>query len=103
MLLVGAGPEVIGEHFRGLLVFDRVAFLWKVILLLFVIGVVIMWLATTAFSMRWNVIDMREPPGMWIGQTNTQGTPGGSFPARSGVKLPARTGGKLATCRRRDA
>src|SRR5437879_4302651 len=39
LLLVGAGPDVIGEHFRGLLVFDRVAFLWKVILLLFVIGV----------------------------------------------------------------
>lgn len=52
LLFVGAGPEVVGEHFRGLLVFDRVAFLWKVILLLFVAGVVLMWFSTTSFSMH---------------------------------------------------
>jgi NADH-quinone oxidoreductase subunit N len=52
LLLVGVGPDTIGEHFRGLLVYDRVAFLWKIILLLFVIGVVVMWLATTAFTMH---------------------------------------------------
>jgi NADH-quinone oxidoreductase subunit N len=52
LLIVGAGDDIIREHFRGLLVFDRVAFLWKVILLLFVIGVVIQWLSTTFFTMH---------------------------------------------------
>jgi NADH-quinone oxidoreductase subunit N len=52
LLFVGAGPDVVGEHFRGLLVFDRVAFLWKVILLLFVLGVVVMWFSTTIFTMH---------------------------------------------------
>ncbi len=36
-----------GEHFRGMLVFDGVAFLWKLILLLFVAGVIVMALGTT--------------------------------------------------------
>lgn len=47
LLVVGAGPEIIGNHFRGLLIFDRVAFLWQVILLLFVAGIIIMGFATT--------------------------------------------------------
>jgi NADH-quinone oxidoreductase subunit N len=47
LLIVGANPDVIGSHFRGLLVFDRVAFLWQVILLLFVAGIIVMGFATT--------------------------------------------------------
>src|SRR3954452_5860979 len=34
---------VAGEHFRGLLVADPMSLLWKVLLLLFTIGVIFMW------------------------------------------------------------
>jgi NADH-quinone oxidoreductase subunit N len=52
LLMVGAGPDVVGDHFRGLLVFDRAAFLWKVILLLFVIGVIVLGFSTTLRTMH---------------------------------------------------
>lgn len=47
---VGQGVEggVAGEHFRGLLVYDGVAMLWKILLLLFTAGVVLMWYATAS-------------------------------------------------------
>lgn len=41
-----------GEYFRGLLVADRFSQLWKIMLLLFTIGVIIMWFCTTASSMH---------------------------------------------------
>jgi NADH-quinone oxidoreductase subunit N len=41
-----------GEHFRGLLVFDGVALLWKTILLLFVVGVILMALGTTISTLH---------------------------------------------------
>ncbi|MCC6424092.1 MAG: NADH-quinone oxidoreductase subunit N [Phycisphaerales bacterium] len=41
-----------GEHFRGLLVIDSVAVFWKGLLLLFVIGIVLMWFGTTAVRMH---------------------------------------------------
>jgi NADH-quinone oxidoreductase subunit N len=47
-VIVGVGPDVAGEHFRGLLVFDGVALAWKVLLLLFTGGVVLMWYATAS-------------------------------------------------------
>src|SRR5271169_914623 len=40
------------EHFRGLLVFDGVAFLWKLILLLFVAGVILMAFGTTLSTLH---------------------------------------------------
>lgn len=52
MLIVGTGPEITGEHLRGLLVFDGMAFVWKVMLLLFTGGVVLMWYGTTADQMH---------------------------------------------------
>ncbi|HLL88666.1 MAG TPA: NADH-quinone oxidoreductase subunit N [Tepidisphaeraceae bacterium] len=52
LLAVGAGPDVSGTYFRGLLVQDPVSFLWKIILLVFVAGVILMWFATTARSLH---------------------------------------------------
>src|SRR5439155_11694188 len=51
-LIVGTGDGVIGEHFRGLLIADHFAILWKLLLLLFVAGVILMWFTTTASSMH---------------------------------------------------
>jgi NADH-quinone oxidoreductase subunit N len=41
-----------GTCFRGLLVTDSVSIFWKMLLLLFVAGVILMWLATTAATMH---------------------------------------------------
>src|SRR5207302_1959175 len=41
-----------GERFKPMLVTDSVAYFWKVLLLLFVIGIVLMWFSTTADSMH---------------------------------------------------
>jgi NADH-quinone oxidoreductase subunit N len=50
-VFIGNGSHV-GDHFRGLLVVDQFALLWKVMLLLFVIGIIVMWFATTAGTMH---------------------------------------------------
>jgi NADH-quinone oxidoreductase subunit N len=52
LFVTGAGPEVTGQHFRGLMVIDPFAILWKGTLLLFVAGIIVMWFATTASSMH---------------------------------------------------
>src|SRR4051812_39495270 len=52
LIAVGAAAWGGGERFRPMLVTDAVAFYWKVLLLLFVIGVVLMWFATTADTMH---------------------------------------------------
>jgi NADH-quinone oxidoreductase subunit N len=44
---VGAGP-----HLRGLLLFDSTAYFWKLILLLFVAGVVVMWMDHSGRTLR---------------------------------------------------
>ena len=51
-LAVGTGQSVVGEHFVGLLVADQFAILWKLLLLLFVAGVILMWFTTTASQMH---------------------------------------------------
>ena len=51
-LIVNTSGTVVGEHFRGLLVADQLAILWKILLLIFVIGIVMMWFSTTASSMH---------------------------------------------------
>jgi NADH-quinone oxidoreductase subunit N len=51
-LWIGAAPESIGLHFRGMLLFDHVAVMWKGLLLLFVIGIVGLWFATTSRQMH---------------------------------------------------
>ncbi|WP_428937423.1 NADH-quinone oxidoreductase subunit N [Fontivita pretiosa] len=51
-LVVGVDQGVVGEHFRGLLVADHMAVLWKIMLLIFAIGILIMWFSTTAPSMH---------------------------------------------------
>ena len=51
-LLVRNSPNVIGDHFRGLLVMDQFAMLWKLLLLLFVAGVILMWFTTTSSAMH---------------------------------------------------
>lgn len=47
LIAVGSSAFSGGERFRPMLVTDAVAFFWKVLLLLFVMGVVLMWSATT--------------------------------------------------------
>jgi NADH-quinone oxidoreductase subunit N len=51
-LAVGSGDGVVGEHFRGVLVADQFAHLWKLILLLFVMGVILMWFTTVSHNMH---------------------------------------------------
>jgi len=48
-LLIGGAR---GTCFRGLLVSDPVSIFWKMLLLIFVAGVILMWLATTAATMH---------------------------------------------------
>ncbi|CAN5351367.1 NADH-quinone oxidoreductase subunit N [soil metagenome] len=50
-IFVGTGGQS-GEYFRGLLVVDRFAQLWKILLFTFTIGVIVMWFCTTAASMH---------------------------------------------------
>lgn len=51
-LVVGVDDTVVGYHFRGLLVADHFAAMWKLMLLLFVMGIVLMWFTTTAHAMH---------------------------------------------------
>jgi NADH-quinone oxidoreductase subunit N len=43
---------MLGTHFRGLLVTDSFAVMWKAMLLLFVAGIIVMWFATTSSTMH---------------------------------------------------
>src|SRR3954465_10454861 len=52
LFTIGLGDGGAGWHFRGLLVSDQFAVLWKLMLLLFVMGIILMWLSTTAASMH---------------------------------------------------
>jgi NADH-quinone oxidoreductase subunit N len=52
LLSTGAGTAVSGQHLHGLLMFDSTAYLWKVILLLFVCGVIVLWLGHSGRSLR---------------------------------------------------
>src|SRR5262245_18628292 len=47
-LVVGVSGDVVGPHFRGLMVTDHLSVLWKSLLLVFVIGIVFMWFSVTA-------------------------------------------------------
>lgn len=49
---IGVAPESIGTHFRGMLLFDHVAVLWRGLLLLFTLGIVGLWFATTSQQMH---------------------------------------------------
>lgn len=51
-LVVGVGENVVGLHLAKLLVVDHVAVLWKVLLLIFAIGIILMWFSTTASTMH---------------------------------------------------
>ncbi|HZS11867.1 MAG TPA: proton-conducting transporter membrane subunit, partial [Nitrospirales bacterium] len=48
LLAFNVGSEAAHEHFRGLLVSDRFATLWKVMLLLFDIGITLLWFSSVA-------------------------------------------------------
>src|SRR4051794_6100488 len=52
LLAIGNDSSIVGVHFRGLLVADQFAVLWKLMLLLFVFGIILMWFSTTAASMH---------------------------------------------------
>jgi len=51
-LVVGVNEDVVGYHFRDLLVADHFAAMWKLMLLLFVMGIVLMWFTTTGHAMH---------------------------------------------------
>jgi NADH-quinone oxidoreductase subunit N len=52
-LVVGVGDDApVGYFFRGMLVADQFAVLWKLLLLLFVMGVILLWLTSTASTMH---------------------------------------------------
>jgi len=51
-LVVGVDDDVVGYHFRDLLVADHFAALWKLMLLLFVMGIVLMWFTVTGHAMH---------------------------------------------------
>lgn len=53
LLVVGQGADVVaGPHFRGLLVADGFAIFWKALLLVFVMGIILMWLSVSAWTMH---------------------------------------------------
>ena len=52
LLVVGAGAEISGEHLRGLLVADAFAVFWKALLIIFVMGIILMWMSVSASSMH---------------------------------------------------
>jgi len=51
-LIVGVRGDVVGSHFRGLLVADHFAVMWKAMLLLFVMGIILMWFSVVAWRMH---------------------------------------------------
>jgi len=51
-VVITLNGDDVGTHFRGLLVTDRFAVLWRIMLYLFVIGIVVMWFTTTASTMH---------------------------------------------------
>src|SRR4051794_19599159 len=52
LIAVGSSAGVLAERFKPMLVTDSVAFLWKVLLLLFTMGVILMWFGTTAETLH---------------------------------------------------
>ena len=51
-LLLLSGGEPMGVHFRGMLLSDPLSLYWKVILLVFVAGIIVMWFSTTRSTMH---------------------------------------------------
>ena len=51
-IVVGMSPSGVGEPRRGVVVAAQMSMLWKVMLLIFVIGIVLMWFSTTAETMH---------------------------------------------------
>ena len=52
ILVIGASPQIIGQRFDGMILADRFSLAWKAMLILFVMGILIMWMTTTASSMH---------------------------------------------------
>jgi len=52
LLSLAVSPATTGLYFRGLMVMDPFAVLWKATLLTFVAGVILMWIATTSSTMH---------------------------------------------------
>lgn len=50
-VFLGTGGQF-GDRFRGLLIVDPFSQLWKIMLLLFTIGIIVMWFSTTASTMH---------------------------------------------------
>src|SRR5687768_2647943 len=49
-VVISINGDDVGTHFRGLLVADNFAVMWKCLLYLFVIGVIVMWFSTTSVT-----------------------------------------------------
>ena len=52
LAILSFGGQPLGSAFRGLLLSDMMAVFWKVILLVFVLGIVVMWFSTTRKTMH---------------------------------------------------
>ena len=52
LLTIGMGDDVVGWRLAGMLVSDPAAIFWKILLLVFTIGIVLLWFATTSISMH---------------------------------------------------
>src|ERR1035437_1148031 len=52
LLAVLTGGEAVGSSFRGMLLVDHVSIYWKTILLIFTIGIVLMWLSSLMHTMH---------------------------------------------------
>jgi len=50
-VVLGTGEGMLGSHFRGMIVVDAPAVVWKCLLLFFTLGVLVMWGSTTLRSM----------------------------------------------------
>jgi NADH-quinone oxidoreductase subunit N len=51
-LLASGGEEMVGSFLRGMLISDPLAILWKLMLLLFVAGIIWLWFTTTSRTMH---------------------------------------------------
>jgi len=52
LLIIGMGDDVVGWRLAGMLVSDPAAIFWKILLLVFTIGIVLLWFATTSITMH---------------------------------------------------
>src|SRR6187401_2368042 len=51
-IVMAFDPSTVGNHLASLMVADQMTALWKILLLIFTIGIIFMWFSTTATTMH---------------------------------------------------